>query len=205
MATTISHRSGIDLSLLARPDIQKVMSEINNLSPGTGQILAIHGDSGTGKSSLARSILRHIRGWSAYSMTATAGMGTDDLVERINLVVTESESENASGEVDVVESSAVASISPSAAANAAANKDPVPEDFGTVLEWMVHLIDVPFASTLIHIDDAHLLEESTVHALAAALSTLEDGRFIALMTGASNAPYLSYASDTAQVTLMTAE
>lgn len=204
MATTISHRSGIDLSLLARPDIQKVMSEINNLAPGTGQILAIHGDSGTGKSSLARSILRHLRGWSAYSMTAMAGMSTDDLVERINLVVTESESENSSGDVDIAESSAVTAIGPSVAAQAAANKGPVPADFDSVLEWMVHLIDVPFASTLIHIDDAHLLEEPTVRALAAALSTLDDGRFIALMTGASNAPYLSYASDTAQVTPMTA-
>src|SRR5699024_6814174 len=58
MATNKSQRGGIDLSLLARPEIQKVMSEINNLSPGIGQILAIHGDSGTGKSSLARSLLR---------------------------------------------------------------------------------------------------------------------------------------------------
>lgn len=212
MATTKSHRSGIDLSLLARSDIQKVMSEINNLAPGTGQILAIHGDSGTGKSSLARSILRHLRGWSAYSMTATAGMSTDDLVERINLVITESESEDANGEIGGAKiASGARSTNPiemaalEAVRHAEEQKSQVPEDFDGLLEWMVHLVDVPFASTLIHIDDAHLLEESTVRDLAAAVSTLEDGRFIALMTGASNAPYLAYASDTAQVTPMTAE
>lgn len=215
MATMISHRSGIDLSLLARPDIQKVMSEINNLAPGVGQILAIHGDSGTGKSSLARSILRHLSGWSAYSMTATAGMSTDELVERINLVVTQSESENAQGEVETTPYEAAREAVQEAAyetsqhavqkAARKAQEESVPEDCAGLLEWMVHLVDVPFASTLIHIDDAHLLEESTVQALAAALSTIEDGRFIALMTGASNAPYLGYASDTAQVTPMTAE
>src|SRR5699024_6039224 len=79
------------------------------------------------------------------------------------------------------------------------------EDINSALDSMVHIVDVPFSSTLIHIDDAHLLEEPTVQALGAALSTLKDGRFIALMTGASNAPYLAYAESTAQITPMTAE
>lgn len=191
MAPTNSHRSGIDLSLLARPEIQKVMAEINSLAPGKGQILAIHGDRSIGKSSLARSILRNLSGWSAYSMSATSGMDTADLINRINLVLTESESENAHGEVN---SAPQASQVPQAA-----------EDINSALDSMVHIVDVPFSSTLIHIDDAHLLEEPTVQALGAALSTLKDGRFIALMTGASNAPYLAYAESTAQITPMTAE
>ena len=192
MATKNSQRSGIDLSLLARPEIQKVMSEINSLAPGVGQILAIHGDSGTGKSSLARSILRNLRGWSAYSMTATPEMGTAEVIDRVNLVLTESESENAQGELDSLVSDVDA-------------RPAVAPDFDDPLEQMVHLVDVPFSSTLIHIDDAHLLQGPTVEALAAALSTLKDGRFIALLTGASNAPYLAYAASTAQVTPMKAD
>src|SRR5690625_6678068 len=100
MAPTNSHRSGIDLSLLARPEIQKVMAEINSMAPGQGQMLAIHGDRSIGKLSLARSILRILSGWSAYSMSATSGMDTADLINRINLVLTESESENTHGEVN---------------------------------------------------------------------------------------------------------
>src|SRR5699024_2053943 len=144
-------RSGIDLSLLARPEIQTVMAEINSLAPGKGQVLAIHGERSIGKSSLARSILRNLNGWSAYSMTATSSMDTADLINRINLVLTESESENAHGEV-----------------NSAPQAPQVPqatEDFNSALDSMVHIVDVPFSSTLIHIDDAHLLEEPTVPAL----------------------------------------
>src|SRR5699024_6860973 len=139
MAPTSSHRRGIDLCLLARPEIQKVMAEINSMAPGQGQILAIHGDRSIGKSSLARSILRNLSGWSAYSMSATSGMDTADLINRINLVLTESESENAHGEVN---SAPQASQVPQAA-----------EDINSALDSMVHIVDVPFSSTLIHIDD----------------------------------------------------
>lgn len=175
MATNKSQRGGIDLSLLARPEIQKVMSEINNLSPGIGQILAIHGDSGTGKSSLARSLLRNLRGWSAYSMSATSDMSTEEVINRINSVLTESDRDDA---------------------------QPLSDD---PLVAMVGVVDVPFASTLVHIDDAHLLQASTVEAIGAALSTLEDGRFIVFLTGASNAPYLAYADSIAQLTPMKVE
>src|SRR5699024_18357 len=109
-------------------EIQKVMSEINSLAPGVGQILAIHGDSGTGKSSLARSILRNLRGWSAYSMTATPEMGTAEVIDRVNLVLTESESENAQGELDSLVSDVDA-------------RPAVAPDFDDPLEQMVHLVD----------------------------------------------------------------
>ncbi|MFH0411940.1 LuxR C-terminal-related transcriptional regulator [Corynebacterium sp. L4756] len=200
MVSSLSQRSGIDLSLLARPDIQQVMSVINNMSPGVGHILAIHGDSGTGKSSLARSILRNLQGWSAYSMTATSDMTTEDLVEKMNqvLVNAESEAPSESPSENVADSSDSAVDSPS-------EHEAETQASEHNLESLLKMVDVPFASTLIHIDDAHLLNETTVREVQDTLKNIEVGRFVVLMTGSSNAAYIAYASYKAQVTAMSAE